>query len=611
MSVADWKISKKLLAAFGVLVVAFIAVSVLVATNLQNIQEASRLNARSSQVLYELQATLGAINQQSAGSATFLLAASPGRAEVFRLGGVASDDAFAKLEAAEELPEQKTRIARFKTAIAEWRSQMAEPEMRLAAAPETRDQAMALVNSGIGSRLMGELRKSAVEIDKAETAELNRRTAAQAAAVHLTEASLLIGSGLAIAISLLMNWLLTKGIARPVVAMTEAMSALAAGDNGVAIPAIGKKDELGQMAKAVEAFKTAAIEKIRIEADAGAQRGAAEAERRQVETARAEAQRQQAHVVTSLAEGLGQLSEGDLGYRIDQPFEPEYEKLRADFNATMARLQDTMRVITSAAGGIRSGTSEIGHATNNLSQRTEQQAASLEETAAALDEITATVKKTATGARLTHEVVARTKSGAEHSGEVVRSAIAAMAKIKGSSEQIGQIIGVIDEIAFQTNLLALNAGVEAARAGEAGRGFAVVASEVRALALRSSGAAKEIKALISTSSDQVNAGVELVDQAGKALEAIVAQVTEISVAAAEIAASAQEQAVGLGEVNTAVNLMDQVTQQNAAMVEETTAASHALAGEADELSRLVGQFQVDDQVRGAGRTEIRRAARAA
>jgi methyl-accepting chemotaxis protein len=250
--------------------------------------------------------------------------------------------------------------------------------------------------------------------------------------------------------------------------------------------------------------------------------------------------------------------------------------------------------VISNTSAIRSGTEEISIASDDLARRTEQQAASLEETAAALDEITATVKKTADGATHARSVVSTAKSDAEQSSKIVNEAIDAMSGIEKSSRQIGQIIGVIDEIAFQTNLLALNAGVEAARAGEAGRGFAVVASEVRALAQRSAEAAKEIKALISTSTAQVDHGVDLVAQTGKALDRIMQQITEINVVVSEIAASAQSEATGLNEVNTAVNQMDQVTQKNAAMVEESTAASHTLARETDELARLVGRFRVEE-----------------
>lgn len=312
-------------------------------------------------------------------------------------------------------------------------------------------------------------------------------------------------------------------------------------------------------------------------------RVAAEAER----AARA---KEQAHVVQGLAEGLAKLANGDLASRIDNAFPGEYETLRADFNEAMGKLQEAMKSIVVNAGSIRSGAGEISQASDDLSRRTEQQAASLEQTAAALDEITATVRKTADGSKQANGVVATARGDAEASGQVVQETVAAMAEIEKSSKQISQIIGVIDEIAFQTNLLALNAGVEAARAGEAGRGFAVVASEVRALAQRSSEAAKEIKGLISASSQHVETGVGLVGQAGQALHQIVNKVNEISGLVSEIAASAQEQATALAEVNTAINQMDQVTQQNAAMVEQSTAASHSLTQEAEELMSLVSRF---------------------
>ena len=317
--------------------------------------------------------------------------------------------------------------------------------------------------------------------------------------------------------------------------------------------------------------------------------------RREQERQRAEnAERQQA-VVSSLAEGLDHLADGDLTFRLNTPFQEEYEKLRADFNGAMLRLQDTMKVIAHNTQGMRSGAGEISQAADDLSRRTEQQAASLEETAAALDQITATVRRTAEGATQAQAVVSVAKGDAERSGQVVRDAVGAMGKIEQSAKEISQIIGVIDEIAFQTNLLALNAGVEAARAGDAGRGFAVVATEVRALAQRSAQAAKEIKALISASAREVDQGVDLVGQTGQALQRIVGQISEINGVVAEISASAGEQSTGLHQVNSAVNQMDQVTQQNAAMVEEATAASHALTNEADTLARLISRFELGDK----------------
>nr|QQZ50576.1 hypothetical protein JKL49_03300 [Phenylobacterium glaciei] len=252
-----------------------------------------------------------------------------------------------------------------------------------------------------------------------------------------------------------------------------------------------------------------------------------QATRAQAEKERADTQAAQAAVVSTLADGLSRLSQGDLTHSINQAFPEEYEALRSDFNAAVDKLREAMQVIVATSSQIGSSSEEIAGASDDLSRRTEQQAASLEETAAALDEITATVKKSAEGASHARAVVQTAKTGAADGGDIVRQAVLAMGEIEKSSTQISQIIGVIDEIAFQTNLLALNAGVEAARAGEAGKGFAVVASEVRALAQRSAEAAKEIKALISASSTQVGSGVQLVGKTGQALEMLVAQVDEI------------------------------------------------------------------------------------
>jgi methyl-accepting chemotaxis protein len=317
-----------------------------------------------------------------------------------------------------------------------------------------------------------------------------------------------------------------------------------------------------------------------------------EHDRKAAEAERAAKAAEQAHVVEKLAGGLKSLSEGDLTASIAQPFAGDYEQLRNDFNAAINRLLETMQTVLTSTSGISTGAGEISQAADDLSRRTEQQAASLEETAAALEEITATVKKTAQNAKEASSIVTTAKTAAEEGGRVVETAITAMGQIEQSSKQITDIIGVIDEIAFQTNLLALNAGVEAARAGDAGKGFAVVASEVRALAQRSSEAAREIKSLIKASSEHVGSGVKLVGESGQALKRIVDQVIEINSLVSEMAQAAQQQSTGIQEVNTAVTQMDQVTQQNAAMVEQSTAAARSLASETTELSDLVSFFNV-------------------
>ena len=391
-----------------------------------------------------------------------------------------------------------------------------------------------------------------------------------------------------------LGWLMVQTISKPVRAMTQAMRRLAAQELEIAIPGVGRRDEIGAMAAAVQVFKTNALEaQVQEQEQAATQaRRSADDDRIRFEAEETAASAAANLVVGSIGAGLERLAAGDLTYRLETTLPEAYEQLRANLNTTMEQLEDVIGSIVTNTSGIRSGSEEITQASDDLSRRTEQQAASLEETAAALDQITTTVRKTADSAKHARDVVSRTRGDAEQSGEVVRQAISAMGEIEHSSEQISQIIGVIDEIAFQTNLLALNAGVEAARAGDAGRGFAVVASEVRALAQRSAGAAKEIKALISSSVQQVGAGVKLVGETGASLGRIVAQVVEIAAVVSEIAASTQEQASGLHEVNTAINQMDQITQQNAAMVEQSTAASHALAQETANLALLTQRFHI-------------------
>jgi methyl-accepting chemotaxis protein len=298
--------------------------------------------------------------------------------------------------------------------------------------------------------------------------------------------------------------------------------------------------------------------------------------------------------VDTLAKAMFRFAAGDLTTQIEDWFSVDYKAVRMDFNQAVAAMHATMQQIAGVTREVNGDANSIHRAVGELSRRTEQQAANLEQTAAALDQITSAVRKAAEGAGEANNVAGNAKLDAERSGQVVQQTVQAMSGIEASSKEINNIISVIDEIAFQTNLLALNAGVEAARAGDAGRGFAVVATEVRALAQRSADAAKEIKALISTSSRQVESGVKLVDETGAALMRITEQVERLNILITEIAASAREQATGLGEVNTAVNQMDQVTQQNAAMVDETTVASTGLADQASELSRLIGRFKLND-----------------
>ncbi|WFU05858.1 methyl-accepting chemotaxis protein (plasmid) [Rhizobium sp. CB3171] len=355
-------------------------------------------------------------------------------------------------------------------------------------------------------------------------------------------------------------------------------------------------DEIGMLARAVAALRDAISAKAERDADADAKRAGEERKRLEREAAEREALAEQTNTaVNQLADALQGLANGDLTRQIAGPFIPSLDQLRVDFNQAVEKLRLAMQKVAENASAIASGAQEIRSASDDLAKRTEQQAASVEETAAALEEITITVSGSSNRAQEAGHLVRKTKESAEHSGRVVRSAVEAMDKIEASATEIGNIIGVIDEIAFQTNLLALNAGVEAARAGEAGKGFAVVAQEVRELAQRSAKAAKEIKDLINTSNNHVRSGVSLVGETGKALEEIVAQVQQVDGNVGAIVEASKEQATGLKEINTSVNTMDQGTQQNAAMVEQATAAAHSLASEAEALFQLLSQFRISAQ----------------
>lgn len=398
-----------------------------------------------------------------------------------------------------------------------------------------------------------------------------------------------------IIVGILSYLVVKKYIILPLDRLGNVMRRLASGDLTTKVPEIDRRDEIGKMAKIVMVFQQSGLEKERLEQQALHAQMERETEQKKREEERARVEAEQEIIVNSLADGLEHLSSGNLVFRIENEFAKDYEKLRVDFNQAMDRLQKTMRHIVQNATSVESSAVEITQSADDMSRRTEQQAAGLEQTAAALDEITVTIKKSSEGMREAHELVNEAKTNAERSGMVVTKTITAMSTIEDSSKKVSNIIGIIDEIAFQTNLLALNAGVEAARAGEAGRGFAVVATEVRALAQRSADAAKEIKGLIRESGLQVQTGVKLVNETGISLSRIVDQVARLNILITNAASSAKEQATAVSEVNSTMNQMDQSTQKNAAMAEESTAASHALAREAEGLQKLVSQFRIESR----------------
>ncbi|NTF72723.1 HAMP domain-containing protein [Agrobacterium rhizogenes] len=414
----------------------------------------------------------------------------------------------------------------------------------------------------------------------------------------LTTLAVLFGMGI-------VGYIFSSRLTKPLKDITGLMNRLNNGDQMIEIRSVSRSDEIGIMARALESFRQSAVDKVRMEDEAIQRNRQIEEERQLREADRTRSAAELEVAMSGLATGLKNLAEGKLDHRIAHPFAPSLDQLRQDFNGSLTRLQATMRQIRDNVEMIQGNGNQMAEAAEDLSKRTEQQAASLEETAAAIDQITVTVRSSAERAKDADQIVRQAKRSADDSAVVVNSAIDAMGRIEEASRQIEQITGVIDQIAFQTNLLALNAGVEAARAGDAGKGFAVVAQEVRELAQRSAKAAKEIKVLIDKSTAEVNTGSHLVQETGAVLAKISTQIVTISQHVETIARGSHDQSSALQGVNSTVNQMDQMTQQNAAMVEETTAASRELASQADGLLALVQQFKIE----GNGqKTEFYRAA---
>ena len=404
---------------------------------------------------------------------------------------------------------------------------------------------------------------------------------------------------LAVGLILVCVLIVGRSISRPILSLVGAMGDLAGGDTSRAAPGLGRRDEVGRMAKALEVFRESAIERIRLEDEAAQARANAEAERTAMqEEAEARAREHLRRATGALASALHRLAGGDLSFTLSEPFAPDFEALRADLNAALAQLSGVMTEIAFASHRIDEGSREISGGAHALAQRTERQAVALEETAAALDEITVNVKRSATRVEEARDVADRARGSTGTGTKLVDDAVQAMGRIETSSQRISTIIAVIDQIAFQTNLLALNAGVEAARAGEAGRGFAVVAHEVRELAQRSANAAKEIKTLIESAAGEVEEGARHVRDTGAALHEIGRHVTAMNEHMQAIAIASQEQSAGLAQINAAVNQMDHDTQQNAAMVEESNAATAVLANEAARLRASLSAFRLRDENAG-------------
>ncbi|WP_047463519.1 methyl-accepting chemotaxis protein [Rhizobium rhizogenes] len=600
MFAKNLSLNGKLAITFAALIAIFAGVCAFVYTKEEVSAGAADEQARSQQLVSLIDDSLQAMLEQAVNLRGFLLLRSDST-----YGGIFEnrDRMLKSIDAAKvaaaDAPDLLLSIDSMRKAADVYFHQLAEPQSK--ARKETEmplDQIVKIGQNETKGQLDG-FREAAAKIKQAARAKASELTATQDDANADLRLTLLVGSIVASLAAAVLAWLLARTIVRPIVGMTVAMDRLAGGEHDIDVPAVGRGDEVGRMAGAVLVFKEAAIEKLRLAGETERMRGDAERQRQMTDEQKAREDGEIRFAMDALANGLAGLAGGDIAARLDRAFAPQFDSVRADFNNAVEKLEAALQSVGSNASAINAGAGEIRSAADDLARRTEQQAAAVEETAAALEQVTTTVRDSAKRAEDVGHLVERARLGAEKSGDVVRKAVSAMQQIEKSSGEISNIISVIDDIAFQTNLLALNAGVEAARAGDAGKGFAVVAQEVRELAQRSANAAKEIKALITTSSDQVNTGVSLVGETGKALELIVSEVQEINRHVGAIVTATREQSIGLQEINTAVNNMDQGTQQNAAMVEEQTAASHALAREAAALNDLLHQFRLSDVSRAA------------
>ncbi|MBO9396363.1 HAMP domain-containing protein [Shimia sp. R9_2] len=384
--------------------------------------------------------------------------------------------------------------------------------------------------------------------------------------------SLVVGLAMVLVMAFIV-YIIAASVTLPLGGIIERIDSLREGDTEGEVPSDRRKDELGRLARAVVEF----VQTIKAN--------------KTLEEQSRNTAREQTEVVGELADGLNHLAQGLLSHRITAEVGEDYEMLRADFNKTAEALDDVIGRVLATISQIEEETGSMAEGTHNLSKRTESQAATLEETAAAISQITESVQNATNQTKSVEATVDATKAEALRGGDIVKRAVDAMQDIEDSAGKISEINRVIEDISFQTNLLALNAGVEAARAGDSGRGFAVVASEVRSLALRSATSANEIKELIDNSTDKVQVGVDLVDAAGKAIEEIIKKIEDVSKLAVQIAEGSRDQSTAITEINSGVMDLDRVTQQNASLVERSSAQGRALQAAAGELAELVASFR--------------------
>jgi methyl-accepting chemotaxis protein len=579
-------IPKKLSLSFVLICVSAAIMMIVFLATILMIRSSTESNNRSQAIHADSLSLETAILRQNSQFRGFLVTGDESYLKSYYEGRDEYDRVSKKLKSTLTDPAMLKDIEDSRVATVAWREDWGDRLIEIVRAGR-REEAQQIVRDAGNKVLVSAAVLPLRNVRTVEGKHIAENGARQQTAIITAMAALALGGIALIAIAMTLSRMLSRTIAQPITTLTQAMTQLAMGDNNVAVDA-DRGDELGDMARAVLVFRDAALAK------AEADRAKEEADRAKAEADRAKigADAAQRRVVETLDTALAALASGDLTHVIGTPFEPEYERLRQSFNSAVEGLEQSISGVARSAQSVHSGAAEIYSASEDLSRRTQQQASSLQDTTTATKQVTIMVGETAQRAADARTAIAVANGNAAEGGAIVNEAIAAMDAIQTSSEEISQIINLIDSITFQTNLLALNAGVEAARAGDAGKGFAVVASEVRALAQRSADAARSIKTLITTSSDQVKSGVGRVGDTGEMLTLIGAKIEDTNALINEIAQSTGTQADNLKQVSSAVASMDSMTQQNAAMVKEATAAARSLAAEADELATLVARFRL-------------------
>ncbi|WP_312488903.1 methyl-accepting chemotaxis protein [Sphingomonas sp.] len=559
-------IPKKIGFAFALVLVSALAMMAVLWWALARIDSTTIANGRAQEIYAASLEMEGGVQRENSQMRGFLITTDEAYLKQYFESRKAETEAAAKLDSLlSDDPQAQAAVAASHARMNEWRRTVGDPMIELARSD--RFAAQAWVRANAAKVRVTVILQPLRDLRARTVAGMNASRALRKTAVALGKWSLGIGGIAVLGIALAMSILLARILGRPIVALTGVMDALARGRNDVDVPDAERGDELGSMSRAVVVFRDAAVAK-----------------------AKADAEQQQ--VVERIGDALGQLANSDLTPKLSG-FPASYAAIERDFNGAVSRLSAALAAVRTNATGIASGAVEMNQAADDLARRAEQQAASIEETSAAMSEIAQSVTAAATKAKSAESIVRKASGDVTTSEDVVRRTVAAIGDIERSSNEIAEIIAVIDGLSFQTNLLALNAGVEAARAGDAGKGFAVVASEVRALAERSAEAARDISARITTTVERVRSGVELANRTDESLRLIATGMQEISGLITAIAGDASEQATGIHQVNLAITDMDGVTQANAAMVEEVTAAVRALSAETRSLEDQIGRFRID------------------